>query len=135
VSYEWREPAKHGNLTGTQVGMIAQQVEEVFPEWVNTDAAGYKSLVYRGFEALTVESFRELKTDNDHLKAANAELTTRLSSMEDRMSSLEKRGAPQHASILGDSTWFSGALFGTSLALLLPWWFRRRREASGSAQV
>ncbi|MBI4218261.1 MAG: tail fiber domain-containing protein [Elusimicrobia bacterium] len=78
VTYEWKEPEKHGNLTGTRLGMIAQDVEKVFPEWVGTDSAGYKSLTVSGFEALTVESFRELNQENDRLEERNRKLQERL---------------------------------------------------------
>lgn len=128
VTYEWRDPAKHGNLTGTQTGMIAQQVEEVFPEWVGADRDGYKTLTYRGFEALTVESFRELDARANKLASENASLTTKLATLEDRLAALEKRSGPQHASVLGDSRWFGGVVLGGVLGLL-PWWARRRRRA------
>jgi Chaperone of endosialidase len=61
--YEWKDPGKHGNLTGQQVGFIGQDVEQVFPEWIGDDSNGYKVLSIRGFEAMTVESFRELKAE------------------------------------------------------------------------
>lgn len=93
VAYEWIEPEKHGDLRGTQIGMIAQDVEEVFPSWVRTDANGYKSVSYQGFEALTVESFRELKTDNTRLRAENDDLARRLSIVEERLSSLNLQQA------------------------------------------
>ena len=60
VSYRWQEPAKHGNLTGEQMGFVAQDVEAVFPEWVSTNTDGLKDLTIRGLEALVVEAFREL---------------------------------------------------------------------------
>jgi hypothetical protein len=130
VTYEWRDPSKHGNLRGPQTGMIAQEVEQVFPDWVGTDADGYKTLTYRGFEALTVESLRELKAENDHLKAENGNLVGKLASIEERLAALEQqRGGPQHASVLGDSRWFGGAMFGLA-AVLAPWWMRRRRRAN-----
>jgi hypothetical protein len=66
-TYEWNEPEKHGNLTGIQMGLIAQEVENVFPEWIGTDSDGYKTLSIRGFEALTVEALRELKIICDEL--------------------------------------------------------------------
>jgi hypothetical protein len=134
VTFEWKDPAKHGNLTGTQIGMIAQEVEQVFPEWVGTDADGYKTLTYRGFEALTVESFRELKAENDALKASNgalqatnAELAGEVAAIKERLSALEARGGAQHASVVGDGRWFGGLLLGASLGLA-PWWLRRRRQ-------
>ncbi len=65
VTFEWKDPVSQGNLTGTQMGMIGQEVEKVFPEWVSEDPAGMKVLSIRGFEALTVESIRELKAQNE----------------------------------------------------------------------
>lgn len=70
VVFEWKQPEKQGNLTGKQIGLIAQEVEKIFPEWVGTDAEGYKDLTVRGFEALTVESFKEVKQELDELKSA-----------------------------------------------------------------
>ena len=67
VRFEWRNPKKMGNLTGPQLGLIAQDVEKVFPEWVSTGPDGYKELTIRGFEALTIEALRELKTEIESL--------------------------------------------------------------------
>jgi Chaperone of endosialidase len=67
VEYEWQAPEQQGNLTGTQIGLIAQAVESVFPEWIGTGANGFKTLSISGFEALAIESLRELKTAHDQL--------------------------------------------------------------------
>jgi hypothetical protein len=68
VRFEWKEPEKMGNLSGPQTGLIAQDVEKAFPEWVSTGSDGYKELTIRGFEALTIEALREIKTDVEQLK-------------------------------------------------------------------
>ena len=68
VRFEWKEPEKMGNLTGPQMGLIAQEVEKVFPEWISTDPEGYKEITMRGFEALTVEALRELKAEIESLR-------------------------------------------------------------------
>jgi len=68
VQFEWKEPEKMGDLSGPQIGLVAQEVEKVFPEWVSSDPEGYKELTIRGFEALTVEALRELKNDVEDLK-------------------------------------------------------------------
>lgn len=78
ISYEWKEPRKHGNLTEPQIGMIAQEAEKVFPEWVGTDQDGYKDLGIRGFEALTVEAIRELKSELDVIKIETKEISQKL---------------------------------------------------------
>ncbi|MCZ8222593.1 MAG: tail fiber domain-containing protein [Microcystis sp. LE19-84.1B] len=78
VSYEWKEPEKQGNLTGPQMGLIAQEVEAVFPEWIGVDADGYQTLSIRGFEALVVEALKELKAENEALKKRCEELERQL---------------------------------------------------------
>jgi hypothetical protein len=74
ASYEWREPEKQGNETGTQIGFIGQEVEKVFPEWIMEGANGHKLLSIRGFEALAVEALRELRAENRALKQSYQEL-------------------------------------------------------------
>ena len=43
---------------------------------------GYKAVGTKGFEALTVESLRELKAENEALKHQIAGLTSRLAALE-----------------------------------------------------
>lgn len=74
VTFEWKEPEAHGNLTGTQIGMVAQEVEKVFPEWVERTTDDLRFLSIRGFEALTVEALREL---NDRVVKLEAGRPTR----------------------------------------------------------
>ena len=68
VNFRWNEPEKVGNQSGPQIGLIAQEVEEVFPDWVTIAPNGYKALTIRGFEALTIEALRELHTEIEALK-------------------------------------------------------------------
>ena len=51
-----------------QVGLIAQEVEQVIPEVVNSPKEGYKSLDYARLTAVLVEAVKELKAENDQLK-------------------------------------------------------------------
>jgi len=74
VTFEYIDPDSIKELPGTRVGMIAQEVEEVVPDWVSTGPTGYKRLTYRGFEALTVEAFRELRAEKDALEQRVTEL-------------------------------------------------------------
>jgi hypothetical protein len=73
-SFKWKEPDKMGGLTGPQIGLVAQDVEKVFPEWVSDDPEGYRELTVRGFEALAIEALRELKAEVDELKKRINEL-------------------------------------------------------------
>lgn len=66
VTYNWKDITKE---TGSQVGVIAQEVEEVFPELVNTDKQGMKAVNYAGLVAPLIEAVKELKKENDSLKS------------------------------------------------------------------
>ena len=99
VSYEYKDPAAIHERPGEQVGMIAQEVEEVFPDWVDESADGYKRLTFRGFEALAVEALRELHEDiieKDSQIAVQAtqiaELRTENEEMWKRLAALDTRG-------------------------------------------
>jgi hypothetical protein len=69
VSYKWKDAAAKGLPTVTQLGLIAQDVEKVAPELVSDAADGYKQLNYNGMSALFVESIKELKAENEALRA------------------------------------------------------------------
>jgi len=59
------------NVVGAnkKIGFIAQDVEAVLPEVVSTDDKGYKGLAYDRITAVLVEAVKELKAQNDALKA------------------------------------------------------------------
>jgi hypothetical protein len=79
VSFEWKDPQQQGNLTGEQMGLVAQEVEEVFPQWISTDPDGYKNMTVRGFEALAVEALKQLKAE---FEAENEKLRARIEALE-----------------------------------------------------
>ena len=71
VSYRWRQdefPEKHFP-DNRQVGVIAQQVEKVAPELVTTDQDGYKAVNYTLTVPLLIEAIKELKAQNETLRA------------------------------------------------------------------
>jgi hypothetical protein len=68
VNFEWKEPSIMGNQEGVQTGFIAQEVEKVFPEWIVLDRDGIKCIAVKGFEALVVESLKELKAEIEKIK-------------------------------------------------------------------
>ena len=78
-------------MPGKRIGMIAQEVEEVFPDWVSEGGHGYKTVTFRGFEALTVEALRELRAEKDAeidaLRRENAAMQERLTRLESMMGS------------------------------------------------
>ncbi len=64
VTFEYK-PGTPLTTPGRHIGMIAQEVREVFPEWVDELETGDLAVTYRGFEALTVEALRELREEKD----------------------------------------------------------------------
>jgi hypothetical protein len=66
ITFRWKDNEKD---TGVHLGVIAQEVEEVFPEVVSTDNKGYKSVDYSKLTAPLIEAVKELKAENEALKA------------------------------------------------------------------
>jgi hypothetical protein len=102
VTFEYKDPESVHELPGAQIGMIAQEVEKVFPDWVDTAPNGMKRLSIHGFEALTVESLRELRTEKDakiseleksatELRKELAEARAELSSQKELVSKMAAR--------------------------------------------
>jgi hypothetical protein len=60
VSWEWIDPKRYGDGRVRQIGVIAQEVEQVFPEAVTTDGDGYKRVDYAGLVGALVEAVKEL---------------------------------------------------------------------------
>jgi len=55
----------HLGLPGRQIGLLAQEVREVFPGWVASTDDGYLYVTERGTTALFIEALRELRAEND----------------------------------------------------------------------
>ncbi|MEA2112812.1 MAG: tail fiber domain-containing protein, partial [Patescibacteria group bacterium] len=53
----------------TQIGLIAQELEEHFPHLVNTDSEGYKSIQYGKLSAVLLEGMKEQQQEIEELKA------------------------------------------------------------------
>ncbi len=66
-TFEWNE-LSHKETGKKDVGVIAQEVEEVLPEVVETRSNGYKAVDYQKLTALLIESVKELKAEVEELK-------------------------------------------------------------------
>ncbi len=57
----WRElrDVRHAQLAGRNIGLLAQEVEDVAPELVHTDANGFKSVDYGRLTAVLVQAVKE----------------------------------------------------------------------------
>jgi hypothetical protein len=116
VTFEWINPEDHANQTGTQAGFVAQEVEAVFPGWVQKvqGAEHDKTLTPDGkikslalpfeFDALVVESFKQLRAEKDaqiaELQKANAELKKELAAQKQFTSGIEARFATIEKAVL-----------------------------------
>jgi hypothetical protein len=88
VSFEWNEAAESvGAAAGDKyIGVIAQDVEKVFPELVSAPDNNYKSVDYTKLTAVLIEAIKELKSENEvlkkQLKAEDQLLKQRLDALE-----------------------------------------------------
>lgn len=86
VSYQWRQsefPDKNFS-EGEQMGIVAQEIEKVFPELVSEDSKGYKSVSYVSLVAPLIEAVKSLKQQNESQQAAIDDLTARLDALENK---------------------------------------------------
>jgi hypothetical protein len=71
--YNW----KNGADKTRQIGVVAQEIEQVFPELVSTGTDGYKAVDYGRLTAVLIQAVKELKAENDLLKERMAILEAR----------------------------------------------------------
>ncbi|MBX3244656.1 MAG: tail fiber domain-containing protein [Acidobacteria bacterium] len=99
VTWLWKDRPDRG----TQLGLIAQEVETVMPELVSNvkspekDVEETKALNYTGLIPVLINAVQEqqteietLKAENKKAKAENAELTKRLAALEKALETLSK---------------------------------------------
>ncbi|HXM99007.1 MAG TPA: tail fiber domain-containing protein [Candidatus Dormibacteraeota bacterium] len=94
VSYNWRAeefPQFHFGTSRTS-GLIAQEVEKVFPEMVSVDKDGFNRVNYSGLPLLMLQAIRELKAEKDKLQE---ELKTKEAQWEERFRAQEERTSLQ----------------------------------------
>ena len=71
VRWEWREDAPEEAKGSPGLGIIAQDVERVFPELVEEGADGIKRVEYRGLIGPLIEAVKEL---DDRVRALESRL-------------------------------------------------------------
>jgi len=70
VAFDWDRtdyPQMHFS-EGTQMGLIAQDVERIIPEVVDTDGDGYKSIQYGKISALLIEAIKAQQKEIEGLR-------------------------------------------------------------------
>ena len=79
VSYKWIDEEKNGS--GTQYGVIAQEIEKILPDVVVTGSDGIKRVKYDDLIPVIIEALKAEKANKDaevaQLKAESAQLKAR----------------------------------------------------------
>jgi hypothetical protein len=96
VTFAYKDPILARGLPGRQIGFIAQEVEEVFPDWVSEKPDGMKMVGPIGFESLAVQALRELRAEKD---AQIQALQTQLAAQEKRLAELEAKDRARDAKL------------------------------------
>jgi len=61
--YNWKSKPNHS------IGVIAQDVEQIFPDLVNTSKSGMKMVNYQALSVLAIQGIKEQKEKIDHLES------------------------------------------------------------------
>lgn len=83
-SFTWKDTGKK------DIGLIAQEVEKIFPDLVNTDTDGVKAVEYMNIIAPLVESVKSLYQENITLKAWYAKLQDQMNDLQKQLTALKK---------------------------------------------
>jgi hypothetical protein len=90
VSYNWKDESR---TQKNQIGVIAQEVEAIYPEFVHTDEKGIKSVNYAQMTAVLIEAVKELNMEIETLKSDNEDLRAEVgksAELEIRLAQIEK---------------------------------------------
>ena len=84
VTFNWNtdEFPEMGFSTQTQIGLIAQEVEQIYPELVSVDVNGYKAIDYASLTPILLEAIKDQQVAIGELQQQNAELVKRLADLE-----------------------------------------------------
>jgi hypothetical protein len=91
VKYYWNIetfPDRYYN-EDQQIGMIAQEMEKVFPELVSEDAEGFMAIAYDKFTAVLLAAIKEQQEEIEDSKSANLKLESELKSLREEVEQLK----------------------------------------------
>ncbi len=131
VSFEWNEAA--ASLTGhtpgqRDIGVIAQEIDAIFPELVTTwGTEGYKAVAYEKLTSVLIAAAKELKAATDAQQQHIVALEARLAALERTAEIPQTSGQLSFLSL--SAGWpLCGGLLLAGWTLGWPWWARRRRS-------
>ncbi|MCC3158407.1 tail fiber domain-containing protein [Hymenobacter sp. 15J16-1T3B] len=99
VRYQWNAlGVQHGGTAGQeQIGLLAQEVEQIYPELVHTDAQGYKSVNYAQLTPVLLEALREQQRQIEQLRGRAAQADAdhaALLTLQEQVARLQQAVAP-----------------------------------------
>jgi len=94
-TYRWKEDTTFANKQ--DIGLVAQEVEQIFPELVAEDEKGYKGIAYSKLTAVLIEAIKEqqgqMTTQQDQIASLEKENTQLKALVEGQMEALLARVA------------------------------------------
>lgn len=93
VTFEWKDHKKLNAKEGKHIGFIAQEVEKLFPFWVDTDKNGMKWLSTEGINAVFVQSIKELSSEGEKTLSRLQIIESHHRIVETRVQELEKENS------------------------------------------
>jgi hypothetical protein len=93
VTYNWKkeEFKDQGLEDGLQYGLIAQELEKIIPELVNTDNEGWKSIQYSHLVPVLIEAIKEQQKTIDKQNQIISETTSDISYLKQLTKKLEAK--------------------------------------------
>ena len=93
VEYEWnKEEYPENNFPdGNQIGLIAQEVEKLFPEIVAENKDGYKSIDYSKISVLLIQAMKEQQNEINKMKSDIEELKSMIMQGSNKFSSSDNQ--------------------------------------------
>ncbi len=82
-TYRWKEDTTFANKA--DIGLVAQEVEKVFPELVAENEQGYKGIAYSKLTAVLIEAMKEQQDQITSLEKENSELKALVSGQMEKL--------------------------------------------------
>ena len=89
-TFDWIENSEIHSYKGKDVGVIAQEVEEILPEVVTTRDNGYKGVKYEKLVPLLIECIKSQNKNIDNLENEVHSLKNELSSVNSELTNIKK---------------------------------------------
>ncbi len=91
INFQWRKDEYPDQKfdTGKQIGLVAQDVEKVFPELVKTDNNGYKAVAYDKLSVILLEGMKEQQNQIESQNRENQLLKSDLKSLREEVEQIK----------------------------------------------